>query len=98
VNDPQRSIGKGQNVNRPQGQAPSKKDGIANFICSKDVLAVLPKGFGKSLFQLIPRLCVELHSAPDTGAPDELEQHFNCLLLLSFKGKVSFCNILTLNW
>ena len=36
-------------------------DGIINFIRRKDVLAVLPTGFGKSLlFQLIPGLCVEL--------------------------------------
>ena len=36
-------------------------DGNVNFIWRKDVLAVLPTGFGKSLlFQLIPGLCVEL--------------------------------------
>jgi len=40
-----------------------QRDGIANFIRGNDVLAVLPTGFGKSLlFQIIPRLCDELHN------------------------------------
>ena len=39
-----------------------QRDGIANFVRRHDVLAVLPTGYGKSLlFQLIPKLCVELH-------------------------------------
>jgi len=39
-----------------------QRNGIFNFIRRKDVLAVLPTGFGKSLlFQLIPGLCVELN-------------------------------------
>ena len=45
-----------------------------NFFHSKDVLAVLPTRFGKSLlFQLIPGLCVELQytdlAKPTSGAP-----------------------------
>ena len=52
-----------------------ERGGIANFICSKDVLAVLPTEFRKSLLvQLIPGLCVELYI--DDDVPDELEQHF----------------------
>jgi len=52
------------------------------FFRSKNVLTVLPTGFGKSLlFQLIPGLCVELHNAPDAGVPDELEQHLEYLFL-----------------
>ena len=40
-----------------------QRDAIVNFIRGKDVLAVLPVGFGKTLlFQLIPGLCVELHN------------------------------------
>ena len=40
-----------------------QRDGMVNFICSEDVLLVLPTGFEKSLlFQLIPGLCVELHN------------------------------------
>ena len=42
--------------------SPEQMDGIVNFISRKDVLAVLPTGFGKSLlFQLIPGLCAELN-------------------------------------
>ena len=41
-----------------------QRDGIANFIRRHDVLAVLPTGYGKSLlFQLIPKVCVELHNS-----------------------------------
>ena len=37
-----------------------QSDGVCNFILPKDLLAVLPTGFGKSLlFQLIPGLCVD---------------------------------------
>ena len=40
-----------------------RRDGIANFIRRHDVLAVLPMGYRKSLlFQLIPKLRVELHN------------------------------------
>ena len=54
-----------------------ERGGIANFICSKDVLAVLPTEFRKSvLVQLIPGLCFELYNNDDV--PDELEQHFKC--------------------
>ena len=54
-----------------------ERDGIANCIRSKEVLAVLPTGFGKLLLvQLIPGLCVELHN--DDDVPDELGQHFEC--------------------
>ena len=38
-------------------------DSISNFIRRKDVLAVLPTGFGKSLlFQMIPGICYELNN------------------------------------
>ena len=40
-----------------------QRDGIASFILRHNELAVLPTGYGKSLlFQLIPKLCVELHN------------------------------------
>ena len=43
-----------------------------SFIRSDDVLAVLPTGFGKSLFQLIPGLCVELHNLGYSHYPKSL--------------------------
>ena len=47
-----------------------QRDGIFNFIPPKDVLAVLPTGFGKSsLFQLIPGLCVELNKIEFSDYP-----------------------------
>ena len=40
-----------------------RRDGIVNFVRRLDVLVVLPTGYRKSLlFQLIPKLCVELHN------------------------------------
>ena len=50
-----------------------QRDEIANFIRRHDVLAVLPTGHGKSLlFQLIPKLCVELHNLDYSYYPKSL--------------------------
>ena len=50
-----------------------QRDGIANFIRCHDVSAVLPTVYGKSLlFQLIPKLCVELHNLGHSYYPKSL--------------------------
>ena len=51
-----------------------QRDGIANFICRHDVLAVLPTGYGKSLlFQFtIPGHCLELHNLGYSCYPKSL--------------------------
>ena len=50
----------------------AERDGIANFIHSNNVLAVLPTEFGKwMVVQLIPGLCVERHDDLDASVPDE---------------------------
>ena len=52
-----------ETVDGVENLSAEQRDGIVNFISGKDVLAVLPMRFKKSLlFQLIPGLCVKLHN------------------------------------
>ena len=73
-------------------KAPSKGMEL-QIIHSKDVLAVLPTGFGKSLFQLIPGLCVELQYTMLLMPVYQmsLEQHFEHVFS-PLQGTEVFCN------